>query len=96
MTDILLGICLILLIVLIIIALRNKRLEPLDVKNAVSNMLIETGLGEKITRIEKKAAPFLCNLASVNGHEVKELSFFTKPKRISVTGFCPKFTRKTT
>ena len=52
MIEVLLGICLILLIVLIFIVLRSKRLEPVDVKNAVSNMLVETGLGEKITRIE--------------------------------------------
>jgi len=52
MAEVLLGICLLLLIVLIFLSLRSKRLEPTDVKNAVSSMLAETGLSDKITRIE--------------------------------------------
>ncbi len=52
MAEVLLGICILLLIVLVFLALRSKRLEPMDVKNAVSSMLTETGLSDKITRIE--------------------------------------------
>lgn len=52
MAEVLLGICILLLVVLIFLSLRSKRLEPTDVKDAVSSMLSESGLSDKIARIE--------------------------------------------
>lgn len=54
-TEILLVIALLLLIILIFLVLKSKRVEPVDIKNAISSTWIELGLGEKIGSIESHA-----------------------------------------
>lgn len=47
-TEILLGIIVVLLIVLILLFLKRGRVEPKDVESAISNVWIKSGLDEKI------------------------------------------------
>ncbi len=55
MIEILLVVVLLLLVALIFLVLRSRKVEPTDVKSAISSTWAELGLGEKIGSIETQA-----------------------------------------
>lgn len=55
MIEILLVVVLLLLVILILLVVRSRRVEPTDVRSAISNAWTELGLGEKIGSIEAQA-----------------------------------------